>query len=100
MTNGEFEFLPDGNEWTWGRPALMIGCGGGYLLAYQAGDAGEYDEVGVDFVSDDGRLVQLAIVGREEATGLMRVFAYDGLNEDVAHTQHVSINDDSHWYTV
>lgn len=105
MKNGAFEYLPDGNEWSYGNPAFKIGCEGGYLLAYQSGDPGIYDEISVNFVSDDGRLVQLATIGRdeepselEEGYQPMHVYAYDGIEEDVASTQYVTISDKSIWY--
>ena len=110
MKNGAFEYLPEGNKWSCGNPAFKIGCDGGYLLAYQTGDPGIYDEISVDFVSDDGRLIQLATIGRSEHPSEdmadmiagyqpMHVYAYDGVEEDVASTQYVTINDDSLWYT-
>ena len=108
MKNGAFEFLPNGNKWSNGNPAFKVGCEGGYLLAYQTGDPGIYDEISVDFVSDDGKLIQLATIGRDEDSDLegfikgyqpMHVYAYDGVEEDVASTQYVTINDNSLWYT-
>ena len=108
MKNGAFEFLPNGNKWSYGNPAFKVGCEGGYLLAYQTGDPGIYDEISVNFVADDGRLIQLATIGRDEDGGLegfikgyqpMHVYSYDGVEEDVASTQYVTINDDSLWYT-
>lgn len=107
MKNGAFEFLPNGNKWSYGNPAIKVGCEGGYLLAYQSGDPGIYDEISVNFVSDDDRLIQLAVVGRDEDQDLsdfikgyqpMHVYAYDGIEEDVAQDQFVTINDDSRWY--
>lgn len=106
---GAFEYLPMGNEWTYGQPAFKVTCKGGYLLAYQAGDPGIYDEVQVDFVSDDGRLIQMAVIGRDENESdsmsdmfkdyqPMHIYCYDGNGEDVASTQYVTINEDSHWY--
>lgn len=106
MKNGAFEFLPNGNKWSNGNPAFKVGCEGGHLLAYQSGDPGIYDEVSVDFVADDGRLIQLAVIGRDEdplawfdGYQPMHVYAYNGTNDDVAHDQYVTINDDSLWYT-
>ena len=106
MKNGAFEFLPNGNKWSYGNPAIKVGCEGGYLLAFQNGDPGIYDEIEVNFVSDDGRLIQLATIGRdeepselEEGYQPMHVYAYDGVEEDVASIQYVTINDDSLWYT-
>lgn len=112
---GAFEYLPKGNEWTYGQPAFKVACKGGYLLAYQTGDPGIYDEVSVDFVSDDGRLIQMAVIGRDEnedyesdgwdvadsdAFGYqpMHIYCYDGMGEEVASTQYVTISDGSHWY--
>ena len=106
MKNGAFEFLPNGNKWSNGNPAFKVGCEGGYLLAYQTGDPGIYDEISVDFVADDGRLIQLAVIGRDEDPFAwfdgyqpMHVYAYNGTNDDVAHDQYVTINDNSLWYT-
>lgn len=105
MKNGAFEYLPEGNKWTYGNPAFKVGCEGGYLLAYQSGDPGIYDEISVDFVSDDGRLIQLATIGRDEEPlelekgyQPMHVFTHDGIVDDVAFVQYVTISDKSIWY--
>ena len=107
MENGAFEFLPEGNKWSYGNPAIKVGCEGGYLIAFQSGDPGVYDEISVNFVSDDGRLLQLATIGRDEGNDLsdfireyqpMHVYAYDGIEEVVASTQYVTVDEDSHWY--
>ena len=107
MENGAFEFLPNGNKWSYGNPAIKVGCEGGYLLAFQSGDPSVYDEISINFVSDEGKLIQLATIGRDEDCDLadfiggyqpMHVYAYDGIDEDVASTQYVTIGSDSHWY--
>lgn len=109
MKNGAFEYLPEGNKWSYGRPAIKVGCEGGYLLAFQSGDPGIYDEISVNFVSDEGRLIQIATIGRDEYDSdnisdafkdyqPMHVYAYDGISEDVETVQYVTINEDSLWY--
>lgn len=107
---GTFEYLPIGNEWTGGRPGFKVTCTGGYLLVYEASVPDGISEVCVDFVSDDNRLIQLAAVGRDEFGKRdafaarwpdyqpMHIYCYDGMDEGVASTQYVTINEDSHWY--
>ena len=46
--------------------ALVMRCGGGYLVSYATGDPGCYSEIGIDFVRDDGHAMQLTVVGRDE----------------------------------
>lgn len=90
---------------------LVLKCKGGYLVAYPSGDPGIFDEINVVFVADDGRLLQLAIVGRDEEKGdwrsdevpdyqPMHVYAFDGVDEEVQSIQYVTVNDNSYWYNV
>lgn len=104
---GEVIVLPEGNKWTHGDPAIMVRCKDGWLIAYPSGDPGVYDEISVDLISDDDKLIQLAVVGRDEEAGdfgwpdytPMHVFSYDGQRDDVAHIQYVTVNDKSMWYS-
>ena len=107
---GESTYLPEGNDWSYGQPCMMIRCAGGYIMARNHSDRGCYSELFVDFVSDDDRLVQLAVVGRDECDDEwpvggrpegyqpMHVYAYDGTDECVTQTQYVTIGEDSYWY--
>jgi len=89
---------------------LVLKCKGGYLVAFPSGDPGIFDEIEVVFVADDGKLLQLAIVGRDEDDDYdggntpdyqpVHVYAFDGVHEEVQSTQYVTVNDDSHWYNV
>lgn len=89
---------------------LMVRCKDGWLVARQFGDPGVYDEIGVYLKTDDGRELQLAIVGRSEDLDEgywvrdvpdwqpMHVYAYDGRDDDVAHEQYVKVDEHSDWY--
>lgn len=90
---------------------LMVRCKDGWLVAEQAGDPGLYDEIEVYLMTDDGRTLQLAIIGRtEDAESFdwmrevdpewqpMHVYAYDGRDDDVAHEQYVTVDEHSDWY--
>ena len=93
-----------------GNPALMVRTKGGWLVAQATGDPGVFDEIGIDFVADDGRLLQLAVVGRDEDEvdpdnpyndpdyRNMHVYAFDGVHELVVAAQYVTVDDNSHWY--
>ena len=89
---------------------LMVRCKDGWLVAEQAGDPGLYDEIEVFLMTDDGRTLQLAVIGREDSGEdefmkdivpgwqPMHVYAYDGRDDDVAHEQYVTVDEHSDWY--
>lgn len=91
-------------------PSLVVRCGGGSLIAYAVGDPGLYSEIAVDFVSDDGKAMQLAVIGRDECDEWdafpapegyqpMHVYAYDGIEEGVQSTQYVTVDAlKGNWY--
>ena len=105
VTNGlPYEVLGE-----WG-PLLAVRCKGGYLVAYNPSDPGYYSEISVDFVSDDGGVLQLATVGRDESSDEdaarrfmpdyqpMHVYAWNGMEEDVQTVQYVTVDDSSYFY--
>ena len=74
---------------------LMVRCKDGWLVAGQEGDPGDYDEIVVYLMTDDGRTLELAVIGRSEDSDdyefmksivpdwqPMHVYAYDGREED------------------
>ena len=98
-------FVPhvsDANE------ALVMRCGGGYLVSYPTGDPGYYSEFGIDFVRDDGHAMQLTVVGRDEGDDEwplgkpegyqpMHLFTYE--NGDAAERYDIDTDDDNSYYT-
>lgn len=93
------------------RQQLKVRCKGGYIVAEPFGDPGVYDEIVVLHERDDGKTLQLAIVGRTEDGDdcdwiyevtpdwePMHVYSYDGRDDDVAHEQYVKVDEQSNWY--
>ncbi len=63
---------------------IEIPCAYGTLVAEVAGDPGIYDEIEVDLVRPDGKLMQLCVVGTEMFEGGPRglhVYVWDGSDE-------------------
>lgn len=110
MSLGEHAYLPEGNEWSHGEPCMLVRCTGGWIMSRPQSDPGCYSEFYLDFITEDNRLLQLAVVGRDEGKddGTMReiepcwqpmhVYAYDGTDECVKTDSYVTIGDESFWY--
>ena len=63
---------------------IEIPCAYGTLVAEIAGDPGIYDEIEVDLVRPDGKLMQLCVVGTEMFEGRphdLHVYVWDGSDE-------------------
>ena len=89
---------------------LKVRCKDGWLVAGYMGDPGEYDEIVVYLEADDGRTLQLAVVGCNDCDyedafmrsidpewEPMHVYAYDGMHDDVAKVQYVKVCEESYW---
>lgn len=69
---------------------LEIPCAHGTLVAGRSGDAGVYDEVAIDLKNDEGRVMQLAVIGtstyRTDGDGKPELHSYvwDGGSENYA----------------
>lgn len=94
------EWSPDElNKWEGTKsPLISVRCKFGRIMASIGGDAGEYDDLCVDLVADDGRVLQLAVVSCDEELELLSVYAYDGMDECPAESTKVAVSDDSCWY--
>ncbi len=88
--------------------ALVVRCGGGYLVSYPTGGPGYYSEIGVDFVRDDGHAMQLTVVGRDEGDGgwpfgkpdgyqNMHLITYE--NGDEATETYIDTEDENDYYS-
>lgn len=89
---------------------LRVRCTGGYIVAEPFGEPGVYDEICVFYERDDGKTLQLAVVGRYEGEAddwvyavdpdyePMHVYSYNGQVDDCSHEQYVKVNEDSPWY--
>ena len=95
----------------YGGTELMVRCKDGWLVAEPSGDPGIYDEIAVFLRTDDGRELQLAVVGRDEQEELygymrqdepdwqpMHVYTFDGRDDDVSQWQYVKVDEHSCWY--
>jgi len=101
-------YLSDSGLDRWKRPAsplIAIRCGLGTLVASIGGEAGIFDDLCIDLLTDDNRCLQLATVSCYEVTddtGLkepkLKVFSWDGVKDDVAHVQEVTTGDTSYWF--
>jgi len=63
---------------------IEIPCAYGTLVAEVAGDSGIYDEIEVDLIRPDGKLMQLCVVGTETFEGRpsdLHVYVWDGSDE-------------------
>ena len=81
-------------------PLISVRCGFGRLVASVTGDAGIYDDLSIDLLTDDGRHLQIATVTCNETDGDPRlsVLVWDGVDEFVAHEHQVTVDNDSYWY--
>ena len=83
-------------------PTIEIDAVGGKVVAYVGSDIDCYSEVFVDFIADDGRVMQLACVGQDHAVEGMKPemhgYVWDGIHEDCKHTHTIEVGDDSYWY--
>lgn len=66
---------------------LEIPCAVGTLVAMQAGDPGIYDEIEIDLIDKDGRLMQLVVVGTNtydaecDGNPKLHTYIWDGSDE-------------------
>lgn len=108
---GFAEILADGfDPWVKGEPVLRVRCGDGWLIAYPKSDPGYYSEIGIDLVDDNGRCLQLAVVGRDEDPmespdflpeyKPMHVYPFNGIDEMVVDDKvtYVTVDEGSYWY--
>lgn len=82
-------------------PAISVDAVGGKVVAYIGGDTDSYSEVFVEFHTDDGKILQLAVVGQahdDQGETEMHAFVYDGVDEDVRWSHEITVGDESHWY--
>lgn len=88
-------------------PTIEIETALGRIVASIAGDAGIYDEIAIDLVAPDGRLMQLAVIGvTENDAGLegwggepnMHAYVWDGTDEDCKWCHDITVSDESCWW--
>lgn len=81
-------------------PAIAIDAVGGKVVAYVGSDVDCYSEFFIDFVTDDGRVTQLACVGQRhngDEHG-MHASVWDGMHEDAKHEIEIEVSEKSRWY--
>ena len=87
-------------------PVISVRCGFGRLVASVTGDAGIYDDLSIDLLTDDGRHLQIVTVSCDEAVyddendepGIC-VLVWNGVDEDPAHSRPIHVSDKhSRWY--
>ena len=88
-------------------PTIGIETALGRIEASIFGDAGIFDEIAIDLIAPDGRVMQLAIVGvSENDAGLEKcggeptahAYVWNGVDEEYAWGHDIDVSDDSHWY--
>lgn len=83
-------------------PALSIDAEGGRIVAYVGSDTDNYSEVFVEFHTDDGRILQLAVAGQRhsgDGDEGMHCAVWNGIDEDAEHDHEIAVNDaESHWH--
>ena len=82
-------------------PAISVDAEGGKVVAYIGSDVDSYSEIFVEFHTDDGRILQLAVVGQthdgqDEAE--MHALVYDGVDDDVQWRHEIRVSDESCWH--
>ena len=109
---GAVEILEKGLGASFDNPTITVRCGFGRLIAYPTGDPGIFDEIEIDLLTDDGRVLQLACVGVDEENiegydGLfgppdgyqpMHAYTWNGIDECVQAENYIEVSDDSFWY--
>ena len=66
---------------------LEVPCAFGTLVAEPVGDPGIYDEIAIDLIRPDGRLMQLVVAGaRSGDDPELHVYVWDGTDESATHT--------------
>lgn len=107
---GRHAIIHEGIDWVTNTPTLAVRCSGGYIVAYNSSDPGYYSEINVDFIADDGRTMQLAVIGKDEGNDEsykpfpeyepMHVYPYNGKTMDVVddNITYVAVSDESYWY--
>lgn len=82
-------------------PTLAIDADGGKIIAYVGSDIDCYSEVFIDFVTDDGRVMQLACIGQrheECSEPSMHGDVWDGVHEFSAFNHEIEVSENSYWY--
>lgn len=101
---GKWEFVRDKNHVH--SPIVAVQTGLGKVVASVCGDAGIYDELCIELVRDDGRTLQLAVIGvtekdneyEDDDTGL-HAYVYDGISSDGPTWDHdIAVSDNGAWY--
>ena len=66
---------------------LEVPCAFGTLVAEQAGDPGIYDEIEIDLIDNEGRMMQLVVVGTSkydtdiDGNPELHTYVWDGSDE-------------------
>lgn len=87
------------------RERIEIPCAFGTLVAEQAGEPGIYDEIEIDLVRPDGRLMQLVVAGtgpgsdgvRNANDSDLHVYVWDGSDESPSVFVHPDM-ETATWY--
>jgi hypothetical protein len=84
------------------NPALSVQGVGGKVVAYVGCDTDEYAEISIDFIADDGRVMQLAFVGQDHSdpdAPKMHAGIWPGTTEDAQYFHEIEVSERSYWYT-
>ena len=85
-------------------PAISVDAEGGRVVAYVGSDVENYSEVYVEFHTDNGKILQLAVVGQTHDGQYpddddMHALVYDGVDDDVQWRHEIKVSDvESNWH--
>ena len=82
-------------------PAISVDAEGGKVVAYIGSDVDSYSEIFVEFHADDGKILQLAVVGQThdgQGEAEMHALVYDGIDDDVQWRHKIRVSDESRWH--
>lgn len=96
------EFHENGIEGISDGPCMTIDAVGGKIVVSVYGDTDGYSEAWIDFLADDGREMQLAVVGQTHVDGeepKMHGYVFDGVSgDDAAYMHDIEVSERSYWY--
>lgn len=82
-------------------PAISVDAKGGKVVAYAGDNTEDYSEIFVEFHADDGKILQLAVIGQThdgQGKTRMRALVCDGVDDGVRWNHKIEVGPNSRWY--